>query len=103
MIYIIIAGMAGIIFGAVIGLISGFNRAKQEDIKKDKEIYLHRVDISHLPQKFIIIKCKYKKYVTSGCYGCWYCEKCGRRGCDNLYYLKPDDKVITEVCDKEGC
>jgi hypothetical protein len=55
------------------------------------------------PKRYTIIKCKSKKYSTGGCTCCWYCEECGRSGCDNLYFLRKEDSVEYVDCDlKEG-
>ena len=49
---------------------------------------------------YTIIQCKHKIYEKAGCVCCWHCPKCGRSGCDNLYYLK-DGEVVIQHCEEE--
>lgn len=54
------------------------------------------------PQVYTLIKCKNKKYSDQGCTSCWYCPACGRRGCDNLIYVRWGiDTVRHEDCNLE--
>ena len=52
------------------------------------------------PKTIEVLKCKNKVFSTSGCHCCWYCEKCGRIGCDNLLSYAPwnGDKVEQVEC-----
>jgi len=48
------------------------------------------------------LKCSHKVYSKSTCVLCWHCPKCGKTGCDNAYYLKPEDTLNIIACEFDG-
>lgn len=53
------------------------------------------------PKVWSLLKCKEIKYATGGCTCCWYCEACGKTGCNNMLGWKPGDSVQEIECDLE--
>lgn len=53
------------------------------------------------PQTYTIIECKDKEYAKGGCTCCWYCNACGRSGCDNLIGIRVIDLLERVQCDLE--
>jgi len=89
---------------------------KQSELKKklEKKARIQReesekfwIAFARKPRTYRNIVCENLKYTlggtdnSTGVYGmCWYCDKCGRHGC-NYQNLRKIDKLIEEVCDLE--
>jgi len=77
-----------------------------EQQEKTKESNRFWSNLAKKPHTYKNMICKNIKYTfggieNTGVHGmCWYCDKCGRSGC-NYQNLRKIDKLIEEVCDLE--
>jgi hypothetical protein len=71
---------------------------KKSEYKKQLE---EQKNAPQPPITYYRLNCKTKQYATGGCQSCWHCNECGRAGCDNLYWLRREDKIETIQCDLE--